>query len=73
MRKYTTSQGDMWDSIALRLYGNERFMHELVGANPGYRSVAVFPANLVLNVPDISTEEKVTFPPWRRGKAAGGV
>lgn len=66
MRDYNTSQGDMWDAIALRLYGNEKLMHVLIGANPRYRSVAVFPANCVLSVPDISKEEKVTFPPWRR-------
>jgi len=67
MRKYTTVQGDMWDSIARQLYNNEALMHILIDANPQYRTIAVFPANCILAVPEIPREARVTWPPWRAG------
>ena len=33
METYTTIQGDMWDSIAYRLYGNEKYVGDLMKAN----------------------------------------
>ena len=66
MRKYTTTQGDMWDSIARYLYNNESLMHILIDANPQYRNIAVFPANCELVVPDVSRGATITWPPWRR-------
>ena len=65
MGTYTTTQGDMWDSIALRLYGAESLMHILIDANLQYRNIVVFPANYVLNVPAVSREARIDFPPWR--------
>ena len=65
MRKYTTVQGDMWDSIARQLYNNEFLMHILIDANPQYRNIAIFPANCVLTVPEISRAARITWPPWR--------
>ena len=67
MRKIRTAQGDMWDSIARREYGSEQLMHILIDANLQYRNIAVFPANIELAVPEVSTRERVTFPPWRAG------
>lgn len=66
MRKYRTMQGDLWDMIAFRVYGVEQLMYILIDANPQYREVAVFPANCELNIPDVSTEERIDFPLWRR-------
>ena len=65
MRKYRTTQGDMWDSIARFFYNNESLMHILIDANLQYRDIAVFPANCELVIPDISGEVRVTWPPWR--------
>ena len=42
MNTYTTIQGDMWDSIAKKVYGTERAMDILMKANPEHLSVAVF-------------------------------
>jgi len=67
MGSYRTSQGDMWDSISHRVFGDERLMHLLIDANPQYRELAVFPANCELTIPEVSREERVTFPPWRVG------
>ena len=61
---YVTTQGDTWDSIALRLLGSELLMWMLVDANPVYRGVAEFPANVELVVPDVEKAAAVSFPSW---------
>jgi len=48
---YTTMQGDAWDAIAYRLWGEERLFVELVQANPEHLDVVLFPAGIVLRVP----------------------
>jgi phage tail protein X len=63
---YTTIQGDMWDIIAKKNYGNEYYFPYLVRANPQYCSVIVFDAGVVLQVPEITqNEDAAFFPPWR--------
>jgi hypothetical protein len=51
IREYSTNQGDIWDIIAIRIYGDERAMHWMQDANYEYRFVEIFPANVVLQVP----------------------
>ncbi len=63
---YTTVQGDMWDLIAFKLYGTELGMDELLKANQQYRDYVVFPAGIVLQVPEFEVVEKSILPPWRR-------
>lgn len=64
---YRTVQGDMWDSIAYRLWGNESLMHHLMEANPDHRHRIMFPAGTVLTVPTLTTEQttKSETPPWQ--------
>ena len=67
MNKYTTVQGDMWDAIAYKIFGNELYMNELLEANNDYRNVAVFPAGITLNIPDINViQSSKILPPWKR-------
>lgn len=61
-----TTQGDTWDVIAKRIWGNEKLMNTLIEANPSQRFRMVFPAGCILTVPDISVESPETVPPWRR-------
>ena len=35
---YTTIQGDTWDLIAYKLYGEEKYMKNLIEANEEYYS-----------------------------------
>ena len=51
MKTYTTRQGDMWDIIALRVYGKEKYLSFLLKANPRYINVYIFDAGTVLNCP----------------------
>lgn len=65
MRKYVTVQGDMWDLISYKMYKNEHYVAELISANTQYRDVVIFPANCVLDVPDIDIKSPSGLPPWR--------
>ncbi|MHC1791779.1 tail protein X [Solidesulfovibrio sp.] len=64
---YATIQGDLWDAIAYRLWGNEKLFHKLMEANPQHRHVVIFPANVILAVPQLTTELTATAmdPPWK--------
>ena len=42
MTSYTTIQGDMWDLIAYKVYGNERYINLLLEANQKLRNTAIF-------------------------------
>lgn len=63
---YVTTQGDLWDSIALKTLGSEYYMSDLIEANPNYREITIFPANIRLVIPEISTPAPQTLPPWRQ-------
>lgn len=63
---YTTVQGDTWDLIASKVYGDERQMNALIEANLSQRNVVFFSANVILNVPTITTTSTAELPPWRR-------
>ena len=68
MKTYTTKQGDMWDSISYAVYGSTAYTGKLMKANLEHSSIFIFPANIVLNVPEIeTTDSDISFiPPWRR-------
>lgn len=63
---YTTIQGDMWDGIAFKVYQSEYYMSDLIEANPQYRETVVFPANVVLTIPDVTPLTPQNLPPWKR-------
>jgi len=63
---YTTIQGDMWDGISFKVYGSEYCISELIEANPDYREIVIFPANISLSVPDITIPTTQSLPPWKR-------
>ncbi len=49
--QYVCANGDMWDSIAYRLYGDEFMFPEIMKANRAYARVLTFDGGEVLNVP----------------------
>lgn len=63
---YTTVAGDMWDLISYRIYGNERYMAQLLEANPQHSAVMVFGGGVELVVPDIVVPVAATLPVWAR-------
>ena len=67
MRKtYTTTQGDMWDFIAKRLYNDEASLNVLLEANQRYADMVVFPAGVELDAPEYTAPVTSMLPPWRR-------
>lgn len=67
MRKtYTTTQGDMWDLIAKRLYNDEASLNVLLEANQRYADMVVFPAGVELDAPEYTATVTSMLPPWRR-------
>lgn len=66
MREYITALGDTWDIIAYKMYGNERQMSRLIEANSKHRETVLFPADIVIQVPDIAVTTSTVLPPWKR-------
>ena len=62
---YTTTQGDMWDMIAYKMYGDEYKMHYLMDANQNYVDTVIFSAGIVLTVPELTSSETANLPPWK--------
>lgn len=64
---YTTVQGDMWDLISYKVYGDVRFMDVLIAANPDYNKVLVFSDGVVLDVPEVELSVvSDNLPPWKK-------
>lgn len=56
----------MWDLISFRVYGSEKYVGELLDANPQYRGVTAFSAGITLTCPDIKANAHKVMPPWKR-------
>ena len=69
MSTYTTVQGDTWDLIAYKLYGDESYADVLMESNYPYLDFFVFPADVVLNAPEVKrSEDDFEVPEWREGE-----
>lgn len=63
---YITEQGDMWDLIAKKVYGHEKYEVDLMRSNPDYLETVVFGAGVLLFCPVISKPYSYSLPPWKR-------
>lgn len=68
MKTYTTVQGDMWDSIAKKQMGGVDYTDRLMRANQQYLDYYVFPAGIVLALPEVPAGNSVSraLPPWKQ-------
>lgn len=69
MKTYTTVSGDEWDGICYKVYGSggEMVMDKVMASNPSHIDKVVFPAGIVLNMPEVENEQKSNdLPPWMR-------
>ena len=66
---YLCSAGEMFDAIALKVYGDEKYAYALMNANPKYAETVIFEGNEELILPIIETEETeayaATTAPWK--------
>lgn len=65
-RTYITVQGDMWDSIAYSQLGDVAYTDKLMNLNMAYRDYYIFPAGILLTLPDIVEDTSDVLPPWKR-------
>ncbi|HWP51645.1 MAG TPA: tail protein X [Clostridia bacterium] len=64
---YTTVQGDMWDSIAYAQLGDVAHTDKLINLNRQYREYYIFPAGIILTLPEVATESVTdALPPWKK-------
>jgi phage tail protein X len=67
MQKYQTKMGEMWDSIAYKLYGDEKKATDIIAVNPRLADYISFTGKEVINLPDnVETIDTSTLAPWRR-------
>lgn len=64
-KTYTTTQGETWDTIALKVYGEERHADYLMQNNYAHLDTLIFSAGIVLNTPELPEERDGDLPPWR--------
>ena len=62
---YSTIQGDVWDMIAFKVYGDTDLTYLLLDANPAQVRTTVFDAGVILTVPEAPEETTSDMPPWR--------
>lgn len=65
-KTYTTVQGDMWDSIAYKRMGDVSYTDELMRLNQKHLDLYVFPAGVVLALPEPKESVSDSLPPWKR-------
>ena len=62
---YSTIQGDVWDMIAFKVYGDTDLTYLLLDANPAYVKTTIFDSGVLLTVPEAPEETTSDLPPWR--------
>lgn len=68
---YTTVQGDAWDGIAYKLYGDESYMKVLIEANWPLLDVLVFSSGTEITVPELDeTTDEEDEPIWMQSDDA---
>ena len=65
--KYTTIQGETWDTISEDFYDTPFKVAELIAANPQYTDTLIFEDGIELTIPILESESPDTLPPWKRG------
>ena len=66
MKTYTTVQGDKWDSIAHNIMGSTNHTDKLINANSKHREIYIFPAGIVLDIPEVNERNYDDLPPWKK-------
>ncbi|PIT59960.1 tail protein X [Snodgrassella alvi] len=67
--QYQTCDGDRWDLIAHKYYGDATMLDRLIAANPHLPLAEQFTANLTVLIPIIQSDTHTAqedMPPWMR-------
>lgn len=64
--KHITVEGERWDQLATRYYGDPHQYERIAAANPQVPLSATLPAGLALSIPLIEQQDLAEdLPPWR--------
>jgi len=64
---HITTEGERWDQLAMRYYGNPLRYERIVMANPHVALVSTLPSGLTLSIPVIEQPDlSGALPPWMR-------
>lgn len=66
--EHVTVDGDRWDLLAWRYYGDPHGYERIITANPEVAITAALPGGLSLRIPVISDAPAASadLPPWKR-------
>lgn len=64
--EYVTKAGDRWDSIANSQLGDVLLTTELMQANIEFVGTTIFPAGIILTIPEVMEQISSNLPPWKR-------
>ena len=67
--EHVTSEGERWDTLAWRYYGDPNRYEPIIVANPGVAITPVLPSGIRLAIPLLEVSEAQPaedLPPWRR-------
>lgn len=62
---YKTVDGDTWDMIAKKVYGDESKADVLMENNVQLLDIFIFSAGTEVETPEITQEGTTALPPWR--------
>ncbi len=63
---YKTIQGDTWDGIAVKVYGDEKYLNNLLEKNQKYKDIIIFSSGVSLELPEIEAKATTILPPWKK-------
>jgi phage tail protein X len=70
--KHTVVEGERWDTLSWRYYGNPFAYGRIIEANPAINIVPVLPSGVTVLVPLLTVAEQTVqrdtsnLPPWKR-------
>lgn len=62
-KTYRSVENDTWDLIAFKLFGDSKYTSQIIKINPDLAKIVLFPASILVKVPDIQ-ELEGDVPPW---------
>ena len=65
MKQYRTVQGDTWDLIAKKQYGDEKKLDILMMNNFSLLNYVIFPAGILVDIPELPDEAQQGWSEWR--------
>lgn len=70
--EHITTEGDRWDMIAWKYYGDATLYEPIIAANPEVQMLPVLPSGIKLLIPVLEEDSAGTItadedlPPWKR-------